>query len=85
MIYSVRFQEGIERETRRIAARELKQITAAIRRYAETGYGDVKALKGKPGQHRLRVGDYRVLFALDSSSAELVVQRIAHRREVYRD
>lgn len=49
------------------------------------GYGDVKALKGKPGQHRLRVGDYRVLFALDSSSAELVVQRIAHCREVYQD
>ena len=37
MIYRVEFRTGIERETRGIPAQDLKQITAAIRRYAETG------------------------------------------------
>jgi mRNA interferase RelE/StbE len=85
MIYRVEFRTGIERETRAIPAQDLKQIAAAIRRYAETGYGNVKAMKGKPGEYRLRVGDWRLRFALDASRGELVVQHVLHRREAYRD
>ncbi len=54
-------------------------------RYAESGAGDVKALKGHVGEYRLRVGDWRVLFALDASQGQIVVQRVRHRREAYRD
>ena len=85
MTYTVQFRHGIERETRGIPARELQQILAAIRRYSETGHGNVSAMKGKPGQYRLRVGDWRVRFAIDHSSNELVVQHILNRREAYRD
>ncbi|HEY4104749.1 MAG TPA: type II toxin-antitoxin system RelE/ParE family toxin [Polyangiaceae bacterium] len=60
------------------------RVIAAIERLAETGAGDVKALKGSPGMYRLRVGDWRVVFALDSARTDLVVERVAHRREVYR-
>lgn len=85
MTYRVQFREGIERETRGIPTRDLQQILAAVRRYAETGYGNVKAMKGKPGQYRLRVGDWRVRFALDPTRGELVVHHILNRREAYRD
>ncbi len=84
MIYSVQFRRGVEREVRGIPVNELERIRVAIHRYVETGYGDVKALKGQPGQYRLRVSDWRVRFAIDYSAGELVVQHIAHRREVYR-
>ena len=85
MTYTVVFRDGISRETRGIPGPEMKKILVAIRRYAETGYGDVIALKGRPGEYRQRVGDWRILFAIDYSSNELVVQHIAHRREAYRD
>jgi mRNA interferase RelE/StbE len=61
------------------------RVLAAIERYAESGHGDVARLAGRPGQYRLRAGDWRVLFALDASRAELIVQRVRHRREAYRD
>jgi mRNA interferase RelE/StbE len=61
------------------------RVLSGLERYAETGHGDVAALKGRPGQYRLRVGDWRVLFAHDAGRAELVIQRVRHRREVYRD
>jgi mRNA interferase RelE/StbE len=43
---------------------------------------NVKALKG--GGFRLRVGDYRVLYALRDDLLVLLVVQIAHRREAYR-
>jgi len=33
---------------------------------------------------RLRVGDYRIVYAVDDSERLVIVARIAHRREVYR-
>ncbi len=34
--------------------------------------------------HRIRVGDYRVVYAVDDGDRVVIVARIAHRREVYR-
>jgi len=51
--------------------------------YCATGLGDVRHMAGRGGQWRLRDGDYRVVFEL--THTEIVVKRVAHRREVYRD
>ena len=37
------------------------QILSALHRFAESGTGDVKALKGRE-ELRLRIGDYRLFF-----------------------
>jgi mRNA interferase RelE/StbE len=41
-----------------------------------------KAFGGGAG--RVRQGDWRAVYRLDTSRDEMVVSRIAHRREVYR-
>lgn len=33
---------------------------------------------------RIRVGDYRLVYAVDDTERTVLVARIAHRREVYR-
>ncbi len=33
---------------------------------------------------RIRVGDYRIVYAVDDAERLVLVARIAHRREVYR-
>lgn len=38
------------------------RLDAALRRYAETGHGDVKDLVGRPGEKRLRAGGWRLVF-----------------------
>ncbi|MCA1972091.1 MAG: type II toxin-antitoxin system RelE/ParE family toxin [Caenispirillum sp.] len=76
------------------AAKELKKIGPArdlirskILQYAaDPGSlaNNVKALKGAD-EFRLRVGDYRVLFALlgDGTITIMEVKAIRHRREAY--
>jgi hypothetical protein len=34
-------------------------------RFAATGHGDVKSLKDRPGELRLRVGKWRIFFCLE--------------------
>ena len=40
-----------------------ERIVAAVERFAETGMGDVRRLRGKEQEiYRLRVGEWRILF-----------------------
>lgn len=57
-----------------------ERIVKKLRRYAETGAGDVKALVGQDGA-RLRIGDYRVIFV--ETSEEISVRAVGHRRDIY--
>ena len=34
--------------------------------------------------YRVRVGEYRVVYAVDDAERVVIVARIAHRRDVYR-
>jgi mRNA interferase RelE/StbE len=58
-----------------------EEVLEALRRYALTGEGGVKQMKGGLGL-RLRVGDYRVVF--DMTADEITIHAVGHRREVYR-
>jgi mRNA interferase RelE/StbE len=44
-----------------------EQVEAGLHRYALTGQGDVKALRGREG-FRLRIGSYRVIFDEDATT-----------------
>jgi len=52
--------DGLHREAR-------EQVEAGLHRYAMSGQGDVKALKGRAG-FRLRIGSYRVIFDEDATT-----------------
>jgi mRNA interferase RelE/StbE len=56
-------------------------VEAGLRRFAETGAGNVRRLTGRSGA-RLRVGDWRVIFIETSTTVE--VRDVGHRREIYR-
>jgi mRNA-degrading endonuclease RelE of RelBE toxin-antitoxin system len=59
------------------------RIFAALHRFAETGEGDVKKLKGESSELRLRVGDYRVRFT-DEPHGILRIHSVRHRKTAYR-
>ena len=44
--------------------------------------GNVKKLKGSTNEYRLRVGDYRVLFALEGR--RVTVYAVGDRKDIYR-
>ena len=61
-------------------ARRIKQ---AVERFAQTGAGDVKRLQGiRPPEFRLRSGDWRVRFQLQSNTIQIL--RVRNRKEASR-
>jgi len=60
-----------------------RRVKISVERFAATGAGNVKKLQGiDPPEYRLRVGDYRVRFELDTDIMRVL--RVRNRREAYR-
>jgi mRNA interferase RelE/StbE len=58
------------------------QIFSALLRFAQSGVGNVKALRGGD-ELRLRIGDYRLFFVCPDTDT-IEVSRVRHRGEAYR-
>lgn len=60
-----------------------RRVKAAVERFAETGAGNVKRLQGiDPPEYRLRVGNWRVRFELESETVRIL--RVRDRKDAYR-
>ena len=77
---------------KRSAEKELVRLPEALHRRIVTKQLELENNPRPPGvqklhghdSHRIRIGDYRVLYLIDDSSATVQVTAIGHRREVYR-
>ncbi len=77
----ITFTAQARADVRRLDIPTAMRIFAALQRFAETGEGDIKKLKGDE-DCRLRVGDYRIRFIQDADS--ITIRRVLHRSEAYR-
>ncbi|MCE2435455.1 MAG: type II toxin-antitoxin system RelE/ParE family toxin [Candidatus Latescibacteria bacterium] len=83
MVFSDRAQSDVRRLDRATAQRVIGKLRWLAENFEAT---KLTALTGpEQGQFRLRVGDYRVVYAFDRNKQEIEVYRVRHRREVYRD
>lgn len=85
MTYRVEILPSARRELAGLDPQTRKRIDKRILLLAETPRpAGVKALQGQRGLLRLRVGDYRVVYAVRDDVLVVTVVRVGHRREVYR-
>jgi mRNA interferase RelE/StbE len=84
--YEVRKTRRVQREFEAIEKRDRLRIEGAIALLAENPRPP-KATKlvGQRNRWRVRTGDYRILYEIDDGVLTVLVIRVAHRREVYRD
>ena len=75
----IAFTSAAVRQWRKLTVATRAQIDVKLTEFAETGVGDVKALKGVAGM-RLRAGDWRVLFTIKGNT--ITVHAVGHRREI---
>jgi mRNA interferase RelE/StbE len=64
----------------KLTAATRAQIDLKLKAFAETGSGDVKALKGVAGM-RLRSGDWRVVFTIRANT--ITIHAVGHRCDIY--
>lgn len=74
------------------ATKELRSLDPPIRRRVLVAIGRLaddprppgcKALQGRPG-HRIRVGDYRIIYEIDDTEITVLIVRVGPRGAIYR-
>jgi len=63
-------------------ARRLLDRLEKIAEAPQEPHPNVVPLVGEPGVFRVRQGDWRAVFSIEEG--DVIVDRVAHRREVYR-
>ena len=86
MTYRVLFEASAARALARAPTTMRRRLTGAIELLSidPRPPGAVMLRGGDRGRWRVRVGDYRIVYAIEDGDLVVLVLRIAHRREVYR-
>ncbi len=83
--YSIDFAPRAERQFRKlprdVQVRMTPKIGALIKRPRPRG---VEKLEDEENLYRIRVGDYRIVYEVSDESRSIVIAKVGHRREVYR-
>jgi len=82
--YTITIKASARRELERLDDSVLTRVVSKIESLAGNPRpSGCKKLRRFQNQWRVRVGDYRVVYAIDDSRRIVDVNRIRHRRDVY--
>jgi mRNA interferase RelE/StbE len=84
-MYRVLLERGAERDLRQLSAKARDRVIAEMQALAENPRpSNCRKLAGTENDWRIRVGDYRVIYEIIDDIREVRVNRVRHRRDVYR-
>jgi mRNA interferase RelE/StbE len=81
MKYRIDFKPRAIKDLRALSLENTRRVLSKIDGLQDNLAGDVKRLTNFTPEYRLRVGDYRVLFEVETD--RVIIYRILHRREAY--
>jgi mRNA interferase RelE/StbE len=85
MTYRLEFLAAARRDLKRLPKPIQVRIAEAVRDLAENPRPPgVKKMAGEPNAWRLRVGDYRVVYEIHDGRLLILVIRLGHRKDIYR-
>lgn len=86
MTYRIEFRPAALRDLKNLPKDVLDRISRKISALAENPrpLGVEKLSGSEEDFYRIRVGDYRVLYAIQDKILLIIIIKVRHRREVYR-
>ncbi len=85
MKYRIELQRSAAKALKKIPKYDQKRIAAKIDSLSENLPDPAKTkMKGDNPFHRIRVGDYRIIYETHGDILLILVLKIGHRKEVYR-
>ncbi len=83
--YKISIKRSVEKDFRRIDKMQIPRLLNAIEALADNPFPvNCRKLVGAEHTYRLRLGDYRVIYFVLEDLRQIEIQRVAHRKEVYR-
>ncbi len=84
--YAVKIAPTAERQIKKLPRSEQSRVITCLESLTTNPRpAGVEKLSQQPGLWRVRVGDYRVIYAIEKASAVVIVLIVRHRKDAYRD
>ncbi len=81
--YSLAITRRFKRSFRKLPRNVQERVYERIALLLENPYLGVRLRGELSGLYRLRVGDYRVIYAIDEEKRLIVLLDVGHRRRIY--
>jgi mRNA interferase RelE/StbE len=84
--YKVLIASSAARELESVDGKAMRQrlVEAITALAADPRHHGVEKLSGSRDRYRVRVGEFRVVYAINDAAHAVDVVKIGHRREIYR-
>ena len=85
MQYSVEFRPAVLKSLKRLPKKDLRRIRKRIDDLAENLPDTATTkMKGNNSFHKIRSGDYRIIYEIHDDRLVILVVKIGHRKDVYK-
>lgn len=86
MSYRIEIKRSAAKALKKIPKANRKSIVDKIDSLAETPPNpDTTKMKGNNPFHKVRVGDYRIVYEIQEDVLVILVVKIGHRKDIYRN
>jgi len=84
MTYQIIFKSSVKKDIKNLPESVLLRIREAIETLAHEPFPHgFQKIRGYEGYYRIRLGNYRLVYAVDEIVEIICIIRIGHRRDVY--
>lgn len=84
--WNIEVQRQTQKSLLEIPLRNRKAIARVVDKLRDDPFpSGYKKLKGTNAKYRIRAGNYRVLYTVNTKEKIIVIVRIAYRKDVYRE
>ena len=84
MKYELRLSNRAQRDLDGLQQKDFSRILKALQRLEENPHIGYPLLGKLKGRWKLRVGMFRIIYAIEENELHVLVITIGHRREVYK-
>ncbi len=82
--YSIELVRSIRKDLRRIARKEVSKILKAIQSLADNPRPASSKKLTNEELYRIRIGNYRLLYEINDERLIVLVVKVGHRKNVYK-
>jgi len=85
MAYTIKFRPAVEKNLLTLPRKELIKIKRKIDALAENLPDQtITKMKGNNNFHKIRAGDYRIIYEIHDDKLVILVVKIGHRKDIYK-
>ena len=85
MAYTIEFRPAVLKSLKKFPKRDLVRIKKKIDELAiDLSDPNTTKMKGNNSFHKIRSGDYRIIYEIHNDRLVILVVKIGHRKDVYK-